>query len=162
MTTVGNVSDTISTKLYKVPLVDQMGNMHLIQCLGMDEITSEVYPSQMDKIYHLLNISPLLEIPRPHGKVNILIGADNCNLHPVTVKTVGKLQLMKGPFGYCVRGSHPELKFDRTGYYTVQINHLSMTSYMDEIKGETCKTLKEELDVFFFCRSTRYILQTQM
>ncbi|KAK4316834.1 hypothetical protein Pmani_012035 [Petrolisthes manimaculis] len=143
-----NVTDTISTKLYKVPLTDEMGNMHLIQCLGMDEITSEVNPVHLGEVIHVLNVSPSLEISRPHGKVDVLIGADNCNIIPITIKTVGNLQLMKGPFGYCVRGSHSGLKVKGTGYYTAQINHISLKTELDEMRGETYKTVKEELDTF--------------
>ncbi|KAK4315789.1 hypothetical protein Pmani_012997 [Petrolisthes manimaculis] len=148
MTTVGNVSDTISTKLYKVPLTDERGNMHLIQCLGMDEITSEVNPVHLGEVIHVLNVSPSLEISQPHGKVDVLIGADNCNIIPITIKTVGNLQLMKGPFGYCVRGSHSGLKVKGTGYYTAQINHISLKTELDEMRGETYKIVKEELDTF--------------
>ena len=54
MTTVGNVSDTVLTKLYKVPLVDEAGKQYLIQYVGMDEITSEVNPVPMSQILPLL------------------------------------------------------------------------------------------------------------
>ena len=149
MTTVGNVCDTIFTKLYTVPLVDERDTQHTLQCVGIDDITADISPVHMNRILHLLDFPPSVDVSRPHGKVELLIGADNCNIIPVTVKTVGKLQLMKGPFGYCIRGSHPELKVEGTGYYTAQVNHVSIASNRDDIKGETCRTLKEELDNFF-------------
>ncbi|XP_063843679.1 uncharacterized protein LOC135090655 [Scylla paramamosain] len=149
MTTVGNVSDTVFTKMYKMPLVDETGKQYLIQCVGMDEITSEVNPVPMDIILSQLGVSQSMHIFRPHGRVDLLIGADSCDIIPTTVKTVGKLQLMKGPFGYCVRGSHPELKNEYTEHYVAQVNHMSLTSNTFEIQGEICRTFKEDIDNLF-------------
>ena len=83
MTTVGNVSDTILTKLYSVPLVDEKGARHTLQCVGIDDITADISPVHMNKALHLLEF-PSIDVSRPHGKVELLIGADNCNIIPVT------------------------------------------------------------------------------
>lgn len=64
----------------------------------MEEISSEVSQVAMDIILPLLDISPSLDVSRPHGRVDLLIGADNCDIVPIPVKTVGKLQLMRGTF----------------------------------------------------------------
>ena len=136
MTNVGNVSQTIFTKLYTVLLVDRKGARHTLQCVGIDDITANINPVRMDRVLQLLEF-PDAGVSRPHGNVKLLIGVDNCNIIPVIVKTVGRLQLMKGPFVYCVRGSHPELKVEGTGYYTAQLNYVSITSNRDYINGET-------------------------
>ena len=97
MTTVRNVSDTIFTKLYTVPLVDGKGARHTLQCVGIDDITVDINPVHMNRVLQVLEF-PSIEVSRPHGKVELFIGADNYNIIPVTAKTVVKLQLMKGPF----------------------------------------------------------------
>lgn len=149
MVTVGNVCDTVSTKLYEVPLIDVTGKIRSVHCVGIDDITSEVKPVDISEIHYIFDVSTNTDILRPQGKVDLLIGADNCDMIPSVVKTVGKLQLMKGPFGYCIRGSHQNFKDNNTRYYSAKINHIQINRELDALHGEPWKTLKEDLDNFF-------------
>ena len=63
----------------------------------------------MKEAARLLNFEES-SITMPSGNVDILIGTDCCPLLPNKIKEVDNLQLLHGPFGYCIRGSHPCLK----------------------------------------------------
>lgn len=103
LTKVGDQTEGIDTWAYTVPLIDVEGMQCIVWAVGMEKITSEISEVNIVDIAFKLGIDPQV-IDRPKGEIDLLIGTDYCTLLPDVVKTVGNLQLMKGRFGYCVRG----------------------------------------------------------
>ena len=149
VTKVGNDYHKFETLEYDVPLNDYLGQIHVIKACGISEITSETSEVDMDTVADLLGVQPK-DIERPHGKIDLLIGSDYCKLLPYVVKTVGNLQLMQGPFGYCVRGSHPRLKVKGTdtAHVLIRINHIAASNVNDLIV-ESKASVTKRLDDFF-------------
>ncbi|XP_045115478.1 uncharacterized protein LOC123507035 [Portunus trituberculatus] len=103
LTKVGNQTERIDSWVYTVPLVDSEGTQCTVEAVGFEKITSDIGEVNLTDIAFKLGVDPQ-EIDRPKGEVDILIGTDYCTLLPTVAKTVGNLQLMKGRFGFCVRG----------------------------------------------------------
>lgn len=150
VTKVGNECTRFETMEYDVPINDCQGKTHVVRACGISEITSEACPVDTNSVAPLLGVSDK-DIERPHGKIDLLIGSDYCGLLPSVIRTVGNLQLMHGPFGYCIRGSHPLLKFsstDNTHIY-VQVNHVAGRSCVSDLFIEPKTSLTKRLDQFF-------------
>ena len=103
LTKVGNQTERIDTWVYIVPLIDAEGTQCTIEAVGFEKITSGIGEVNITDIASKLGVDPQ-EIDRPKGEIDMLIGTDYCTLLPMVVKTAGSLQLMKGRFGFCVRG----------------------------------------------------------
>lgn len=149
VTKVGNDYQKFETLEYDVPLIDCQGQFHLIKACGISEITSETGQVDMGNVADLLGMK-VQDIERPHGKIDLLVGSDYCKLLPSVVKTVGNLQLMCGPFGYCVRGSHPMLNVRKgdTAHVFIKINHIA-ASYVNDLVVESKASVTKRLDDFF-------------
>ena len=78
-----------------------------IQVYGMDEITSHANEIDVSDVVNLFENIRLEDVDRPVGHIDVLLGLDSCELLPNKVAQIGNLQLMNGPLGYCLRGSHP-------------------------------------------------------
>ena len=72
------------------------------------------------------------------------------------MKTVGNLQLMRGPFGYCIRGSHPILKITSadTAHVLIRINHIA-TSNVNDLVVESKANITKRFDDFFSVENLR-------
>lgn len=143
LTKVGNVTERIESKMYTVPLTDMEGNEWMVEAVGLDELTSEVSEVDMTEMATVLGIDTC-KIERPTGKIDLLIGADYSVLLPRVEKTVGDLQLMKGQFGYCVRGSLGPLK----GGLNAVVNHVRCTGVDDFIVKTRSEPIKA-MELFF-------------
>ena len=136
MTKVGNVTDRIESKVYLVPLTDANGKEWVVEAVGLKEITSRVSEVDMAEMARVLGVEPW-QIERPVGRIDLLIGVDYAVLLPVVEKTVGDLQLMKGYFGYCVRGGIGT----GTGRHKATVNHVRCTGIDDFIVKKIVQNL---------------------
>lgn len=112
ITKTGNTIEYLTTKQYAVPLTDEVGHEWIVDVYGMKEITTEaktVNIADLKRVFGLPSDFPLF---RPHGKVDMLIGADCCCIIPQVIATKSNLQLMRNQFGFCVRGYHPALRIE--------------------------------------------------
>ncbi|XP_045117673.1 uncharacterized protein LOC123508205 [Portunus trituberculatus] len=149
VTKVGNECTKMETREYDVPLSDCYGEVRVLKACGIAEITSETYPVDTRSVATLLGVQDK-DIERPHGKIDLLIGSDYCELLPSVVRTVGSLQLMRGPFGYCIRGSHPLLKVgfvDNTNV-CVRISHMTSVSNVNDLSVEPKASLTKRLEAY--------------
>ena len=141
ITKVGNVTETRDTKEYELPLQDINGKSWNIKVYGINEITSDISKVDISQAIRLFDKFQL-EHTRPSGKVNLLWGLDCCQLLPDKVAEVENLQLMYGPLGYCIRGSHPSIKF----HDNTQSNIVQMDVYFTTI-GYT--TINDDINKYF-------------
>ena len=91
-------------------LINQEGQMVEVDAYGIQKISSQVERVNYETIAEILGVKPC-DVSRPiRGEIEILIGQQAASLHPVRVKAVGNLILMKNEFGLVVSGSHPKIK----------------------------------------------------
>ena len=109
ITTVGNITKNIQSKEYTANLKDMEGKIWQVRLYGIEKITANTHQVNFQQAAKLFDVDEE-SIFVPTGNVDILIGSDCCSLLPDKFKSVGNLQLMKGPFGYCIQGSHDCLK----------------------------------------------------
>ena len=93
------------------------------------------------------------EIRRPVGMIDLLIGLDYCNLLPDKVEEGGNLQLMKGPLGYCLRGSHPLItSYDQnSASVNVLVHHTTLTT--NDLQVNDVRLLNDEIKKYFTIES---------
>ncbi|KAL9987900.1 hypothetical protein ACROYT_G002280 [Oculina patagonica] len=112
VTTMGNVEKTYNTRQYQFTLRTDSGKKVSITAFGMDRITGPV--SKLDPKV-LANLFPGYDVDslqRKTDKVDILLGCDYFGLFPKCeeAKCGDNLSIMKGDFGVCLQGTHPDLK----------------------------------------------------
>ena len=149
---VGNNAVVLKSKEYSIPLVDLEGKLHNICAFGMDEITSSVRHICMEQIAARFPNIKTTDISRPEGGVDMLIGVDHCAILPTVVDTVENIQLLKGPFGYYVRGSLCETGSSGKREYEnkrILLNHVNVTSRINTIRVETPAAISASLENFF-------------
>ena len=85
--------------------------------------------------------------------IDLLIGLDYCNLLPDKVEEVGNLQLMKGPLGYCLRGSHPLItSYDRnSASVNVLVHHTTLAT--NDLQVNDVRLLNDEIKKYFTIES---------
>ena len=115
MTGIGNKTRTVNSKEYNIPLTDSEGKTWNIVAYGISEISEAICRVDVSQVVGLFEDVSLDNLERPDGNIELLIGSDWCNLQPQVKQTVDNLQLMKNMFGYCLRGSHPCVKFIADG-----------------------------------------------
>lgn len=135
ITKVGNQVETMNTKEYSLPLIDNKGNIWKISLYGIKDITGEQPDVDTDQICDIFGIDKNLMKARPKGKVEALIGTDWCRLLPQKIDERDNLQLMQNMFGYCVRGHHPMIAMTPSQSNHVQI-HLLRHLQVD--RGDVC------------------------
>ena len=116
------------------------------EAVGFEKITSEIGEVNITDIASKLGVDPQ-EIDRPNGEVDMLIGTDYCTLLPMVAKTVGSLQLMKGRFGFCVRGDQGLIDDGGNGS-TVFVHHVQGTRIDDFIIKPTVE-MHKAIEQFF-------------
>ena len=107
VTTVGGVERKENSHKYQVPLINQNGQIKVINAYSMEKITNEISSINISTIKKLIsNIDPY-EICRPVGTVDLLIGFEYAAWHPVQLQAIGHLLVLSNMFGKCLGGSHP-------------------------------------------------------
>ena len=139
---VGNVIESVRSKIYTMTLVDFYGKRWPINVCGMESITSDSVDVDVRKIAGILEIDAD-SIQRPTGPINLLIGIDYCYLLPNVVKSKGNLQLMHNSFGFCVRGVISPLNVNQICHINLKINHVAC-SVNDHLKTTNISTKQIE------------------
>ena len=94
-----------SGNLYQIRLKDKENNVHQIDVIGIDQISSKFPGFTVRNISKKLSKSDGLEtltdtkLNRKSGSLDLLIGSDLPSLHPVKVGQVGELSILKSIFG---------------------------------------------------------------
>ena len=130
----------------------------------------------------MLDLFPTIEaedVRRPVGKTDLLIGLDYCRLLPDLligldccrllpdlligldyyrllpdeIAEIDKLQLMKGPLGYCLRGSHPQMMYtgNNAGSVNVVVHHTVVTT--DDLQINGAESIRDEISKYFTIES---------
>ena len=136
---VGGDEEEIASFKYEVPLTQTNGTTYIIEAYGIQTISSQIHQINLKPIKHLFPQTPLQEIERPVGQVEMLIGYNYAPLHPRQVSNPsGNLVLVENEFGKCIGGSH-KLLHETTSKLIkdVRVHHLSGGPTMESfIKGE--------------------------
>ena len=115
LTTINNVTTVQHTILYDVPIVNRRGEIINIKAYEIESICDEVafFNERVKKLFKNIKMG---EIARPKSSIDLLIGADNMNIHPKQDKNSDKLVLFKSLFGTgkVLGGSHPSLNIKGT------------------------------------------------
>ena len=90
------------------------------------------------------------DVERPMGQVDLLLGLDCCNLLPNKIDQVDNLQLMYGPLGYCLRGSHELLSFQTASTNQLSINiHKTVIELNNRVVNPNTESLDNQMNKFF-------------
>ena len=151
VTKVGGMTEKLHSREYTIPLVDLYGKVRHITAYGIEHITSAICKVDLTKVVALFRNITVADLDRPEGDIDLLIGTDWCNLMPVVESTVGNLQLMKNMFGYCIRGSHPLVRFEshRDYAFTVRVNHATSFLHPTALSVEETSKVTLNLERFF-------------
>ena len=95
---MGGKEEKISSRKYKLPLIDLKGETTLVEVCEIDKITTDIQSVNMDKALDALQIQRGV-VTRPKGAVDVLIGYDYAGFHPVKERNVEHLMLLKNRFG---------------------------------------------------------------
>ncbi|XP_064083900.1 uncharacterized protein LOC135199676 [Macrobrachium nipponense] len=109
MIKVGNAVEYHSSNEYCVPLIDKSGKVWNVNAVGINEITAKIKKVDLSRVSELFEGISNLELNRPHGEINMLIGANYCEILPRVVETNKGLQLLENQFGLSIRGRHDEI-----------------------------------------------------
>ena len=126
ITTVGGDVKKVYSNKYHVPLIDRNGNVKTVLAYGIERITGDISSISVEKLSILFN-TPIDNVSRPHGTVELLIGFDYAGWHPVMEECVDHLLILSNVFGKCLGGRHPSLN-ERTKKVVTNIivNHVSV------------------------------------
>ena len=98
LTGVGEKVNMYSTKLYIIPLKDKDGNITEIHAYGIERITADMKPVNLETAAETFKINPD-HLIRPVGAVDLLIGISHVDIMPTKSEVSGKLALYKSCFG---------------------------------------------------------------
>ena len=112
VTTMGNVEKTYDTCQYQFELATDKGKKVTITAFGMDRITGPVSKLDTNVLSELFPGYEPETLQRKTTHVDILLGCDYFGLHPKLeeARCGDNLSIMRGEFGVCLQGTHPELK----------------------------------------------------
>ena len=134
VTTMGNVEKTYNTRQYQFTLRTNTGKKVSITAFGMDRITGPVSKLDTKVLANLFPGYDVDSLQRKTDKVDIVLGCDYFGLFPKCeeAKCGDNLCIMKGDFGVCLQGTHPDL---REG--TEHDSNLVKTIHNSEINHES-------------------------
>ena len=102
---IGNVKETVNSRIYDVPIVDSSGNIELIKAYGIPQISSEIESIEIASLANELEVSTE-GLERPTGEIEMLIGYEYAGFHPEKIKSQGHLLLLQNKFGKCLGSAH--------------------------------------------------------
>ena len=112
---------SLTGTLYDVEIVDISGNIHQIQAVGIDNLSSYYsgfkvtnIKQKVGKIAACRNLTDD-KVNRDGGRVDLLVGSDLASLHPSKIASVGELVILRSKFGsgYTLMGhSKKHIKFN--------------------------------------------------
>ena len=111
VTTMGNVEKTYDTRQYQFTLRTNTGKKVSITAFGMDRITGPVSKLDTKVLSELFPDYDPESLQRKTNHLDILLGCDYFGLHPKheEAKCGEDLSIMRGEFGICLQGTHPDL-----------------------------------------------------
>ena len=111
ITTAGGERTVHATKQYWVPLRKRSGEAYKVLCIGMDRITEDVGLVDVKEAAGLFGLREM-DVYRPQGQVDLILGIHEAGIFPVYKARRGNLQLLGSCFGsgLVLAGSHPCLK----------------------------------------------------
>ena len=139
---VGNIKETIDSKVYEVPIFDSNGELETFKAYGIPQISSEIESIETDELARQFNVNPS-DFQRPVGEIDMLVGYEYAGFHPERVRSMQHLLLLKNKFGQCLGGAH-ELLEEKTRMLiqNVQISLAIVTIedfYSNESLGVSCE-----------------------
>lgn len=151
MVKVGNVIEHQSSKEYCVPLMDKAGRVWDIDVIGINEISTTIKEVDLSRIPMLFAGITTLDVNRPRGEIDILIGTNYSELLPRVIQTNKGLQLLENQFGLSIRGRHNEItsSVNTSHNIVVRTHKLSGMVHLNEIAIAPEDSLKDQLDRFF-------------
>ena len=117
---VGEELRDIHNRLYDIHLKDKSGHTRSLLAVGIDSISKVNQPLDLSAVLKILPETNPEALVRPHGDIDVLIGACNARLLPFGGARVGNLRLENPLWGYgkVLRGSHPCLPLAMTPQLT--------------------------------------------
>ena len=111
VTTMGNVKKTYNTPQYQFTLRTDSGKKVIVTAFGMDRITGPVTKLNTSSLAKLFPTYDPESLQRKTNRVDILLGFDYFGLFPKyeEAKCGENLSIMRGEFGVCLQGAHPDL-----------------------------------------------------
>ena len=111
VTTMGNVKKTYNTPQYQFTLRTDSGKKVIVTAFGMDRITGPVTKLNTSSLAKLFPTYDPESLQRKTNRVDILLGCDYFGLFPKyeEAKCGENLSIMRGEFGVCLQGAHPDL-----------------------------------------------------
>ena len=85
----------IHTRLYNIYLKDMNGQTRSLRAAAIDNISTIDHPPNLSAVLRILPETNPEALVRPHGDVNVLIGACDARLLPFEGTRVGNLRLEK-------------------------------------------------------------------
>lgn len=156
MIKVGNVIEHQSSKEYCIPLMHKTGKVWDINVIGINEISTTIKEVDLSQIPELFEGISTLDVCRPRGEIDILIGTNYSELLPRVIQTKEGLQLLENQFGLSIRGRHSEItgSVNTSHSIVVRTHNLSNMVHLNEIAIESEVSLKDQLDRFFTIEDT--------
>ena len=157
MIKVGNAIEHQSSKEYCVPLTDNTGKVWNVDAVGIGEVSARIKKVDLSKMPELFEGISNSKVERPHGEIDMLIGANYSELLLRVVQTNKGLQLLKNQFGFSIRGRHEEnygIRSNSGNHVLVRIHKLSSSVNLNEISIESTDILKNKLDKLFAIEET--------
>ena len=117
---VGDVFRPTETFLYNVFLLDSEGNKRGLVAAGVERISTAGPCPNLEAVRSIFPEVKDSTLQRPHGEVDLLIGASDASMLPFGGLRVGDLRLEKCPWGEgeVLRGSVPGLRLPATAQLT--------------------------------------------
>ena len=120
-----NAVTTKETMLYMVELLDRKGIRRLVRAFGFDTISEPMGSIVLDEVKYLFSKQMQKQWEdwgvRPEGAVQLLVGSEVAQLHPIAKEVVGNLVIKISQFGtgLVLNGGHSviksqKLEFDST------------------------------------------------
>ena len=154
ITTV-NGKEHIESFAYSVTLIDSNHQTHIITAYGIVSISNDIQQVDISSVEDEFSedvhcIWKHLE-DRPHGEIELLVGMNQCGIHPGDVKTSGNLKIMSSIFGngYLLVGAHPSIKTKSVEWNeTVTSIRSSNVTFMSHVVHRTSISVKPRRDFF--------------
>ena len=121
VTKVGGNNEKITSNRYKLSLFDKQGQEVQVDVYVIDKITSEILSVDIDGIIPSFNNISKVDILRPSGTVDVLIGYEYASYHPQNEQSSGHLVLLRNRFGRCIGCTHPTIREQSTSHQLHQI-----------------------------------------
>ena len=97
--TVGGTTTIMNTILYEVELIDRDNNIHILRMFEIEDICGELEALDVKSLTQFFPNVTEDEIARPVGSVDVLIGMENADIHPLQIESNQGLVLYESKFG---------------------------------------------------------------